>query len=206
MTSSNRRDRFLGAALATELVKHQQPVRILARDEQKARAAIWRSGQRSVRGDITDAVQVQRAVDGATIMYHLVGKLYHPSMPAERLSAYPCRGDAHPAQSVPRAEAVAASSCIAAQRECMASRARCPQQRMRPLHPPIPTRLPSCRENSLRSRPIKKMDCPSAWLGQVWCMGQVISTYWVSSHPSKKACFVSSMEARRSCIPSILTT
>ena len=74
---------FLGAALTTELVKRKQDVRILARDEQKARAQFGAAVD-IIQGEITDVAQVERAVDGATIVYHLVGKLYHPSVPAER--------------------------------------------------------------------------------------------------------------------------
>ena len=74
---------FLGSALVTELVKRQQPVRILVRDEQKARQQFGDAVSISP-GDITDTVQVQRAVDGATTIYHLAGRLYHPSIPAER--------------------------------------------------------------------------------------------------------------------------
>jgi nucleoside-diphosphate-sugar epimerase len=73
---------FLGSALVTELVKRQQPVRILVRDEQKARQQFGDAVSISP-GDITDTVQVQRAVDGATTIYHLAGRLYHPSIPAE---------------------------------------------------------------------------------------------------------------------------
>ncbi len=73
---------FLGSALVTELVKRQQPVRILVRDEKKARQQFGDAVSISP-GDITDTVQVQRAVDGATTIYHLAGRLYHPSIPAE---------------------------------------------------------------------------------------------------------------------------
>jgi nucleoside-diphosphate-sugar epimerase len=73
---------FLGSALVTELVKRQQPVRILARDEKKARQQFGDAVTIS-QGDITDAVQVQCAVDGATTLYHLAGRLYHPSIPVE---------------------------------------------------------------------------------------------------------------------------
>jgi nucleoside-diphosphate-sugar epimerase len=72
---------FVGSALVTELVKRQQAVRILARDEKKARQQCG-DAVTIVRGDITDAVQVQQAVDGATTVYHLAGRLYHPSIPA----------------------------------------------------------------------------------------------------------------------------
>ncbi len=73
---------FLGSALVTELVKRKQQVRILARDEKKAHAQFG-NAVTLIPGDISDAAQVQRAVDGATHIYHLVGRLYHPSTPAE---------------------------------------------------------------------------------------------------------------------------
>lgn len=73
---------FLGSALTTELVKQKQDVRILARDEQKARAQFGEAVT-IIRGEITDLEQVQKAVNGVTIIYHLVGRLYHPSVPAE---------------------------------------------------------------------------------------------------------------------------
>jgi nucleoside-diphosphate-sugar epimerase len=73
---------FLGTALVTELVKQQQPVRILARDAEKARAQFG-DAVTVITGEITDQQQVQRAVDGITTIYHLVGRLYHPSVPTE---------------------------------------------------------------------------------------------------------------------------
>ncbi|HCI81846.1 MAG TPA: hypothetical protein DHW02_19395 [Ktedonobacter sp.] len=73
---------FLGSALTTALVKRQnEAVRVLVRDEAKARE-MFGDGVEVVRGDITDVEQVQRAVDGVSIVYHLVGRLYHPSVPA----------------------------------------------------------------------------------------------------------------------------
>jgi nucleoside-diphosphate-sugar epimerase len=73
---------FLGTALVTELVKQQQPVRILARDAEKARAQFG-DAVTVITGEITDQQQVQQAVDGITTIYHLVGRLYHPSVPTE---------------------------------------------------------------------------------------------------------------------------
>jgi dihydroflavonol-4-reductase len=73
---------FLGSALVTELIKRQQLVRILARDGKKARQQFG-DAVTIIPGDITDAAQVQQAVDGATTIYHLAGRLYHPSIPAE---------------------------------------------------------------------------------------------------------------------------
>jgi nucleoside-diphosphate-sugar epimerase len=73
---------FLGSALVNELVKCQQAVRILARGEQKAHHQFG-DAVTIIPGDITDAVQVQQAVDGATTIYHLAGRLYHPNIPVE---------------------------------------------------------------------------------------------------------------------------
>src|SRR5215467_6326072 len=73
---------FLGSALVTELVRRKQAVRILARDEQKARLQFGEAVT-IIRGEITDTEQVECAVDGTTVIYHLVGRLYHPSVPAE---------------------------------------------------------------------------------------------------------------------------
>ncbi len=73
---------FLGSALVTELLRQQQPVRILARDEARARAQFGDAVD-IVVGEITDTAQVQRAVEDASIVYHLAGRLYHPSTPAE---------------------------------------------------------------------------------------------------------------------------
>ncbi len=73
---------FLGSALTTQLVKQKQPVCILARDEQKARMHFGEAVT-IIRGEITDVEQVERAVDGSSIIYHLAGWLYHPSVPAE---------------------------------------------------------------------------------------------------------------------------
>ncbi len=73
---------FLGSALVRELVKQQQDVRILARDVHKARSQFGEMVT-IISGDITDPMRVQRAVDGATLIYHLVGHLYHPSLPTE---------------------------------------------------------------------------------------------------------------------------
>jgi nucleoside-diphosphate-sugar epimerase len=73
---------FLGSALVTELVRQKQVVRVLARDEQKARAQFGEAVT-IILGEITDIEQVECAVDGTTVIYHLVGRLYHPSVPAE---------------------------------------------------------------------------------------------------------------------------
>jgi nucleoside-diphosphate-sugar epimerase len=73
---------FLGSALVTELVKQRQEVRILARYERKAREQFGEAVT-IVPGDITDVKQVEQAVDGVTVIYHLVGRLYHPSVPAK---------------------------------------------------------------------------------------------------------------------------
>ncbi|GCE13587.1 NAD-dependent epimerase/dehydratase family protein [Tengunoibacter tsumagoiensis] len=73
---------FLGSALVTELVKRQQTVRILVRDEQAARKQFGEAVT-IVVGDITNAAQVQQAVAGVETIYHLAGRLYHPATPEE---------------------------------------------------------------------------------------------------------------------------
>jgi len=77
---------FLGSALVRELIQQEQEVRILARDEKKAREQFGGSVGSAitvVRGEINDAAQVRQVVEGATVIYHLVGRLYHPSVPTE---------------------------------------------------------------------------------------------------------------------------
>ena len=87
---------FLGSALVMELVKQKQPVRVLVRDEAKARAQFGDAVD-IVVGEITDAAQVQRAVEGASVVYHFAGRLYHPSTPAELYYRTHVRGDTYPA-------------------------------------------------------------------------------------------------------------
>jgi nucleoside-diphosphate-sugar epimerase len=72
---------FLGAALVTELLSRRRPVRILARDGNKARQQFGEAVE-IVRGDIIDVDAVRQAADGASTIYHLAGRLYHPSVPA----------------------------------------------------------------------------------------------------------------------------
>ncbi|HEU5228938.1 MAG TPA: SDR family NAD(P)-dependent oxidoreductase [Ktedonobacteraceae bacterium] len=70
---------FLGSALVLQLLKQGQQVRILARDAQKVKTQFGQAVT-TIQGEITDPHQVQQAVDGATIIYHLAGRLYHPSI------------------------------------------------------------------------------------------------------------------------------
>ena len=73
---------FLGSALVAELVKRRQTVRILARDDKKARQ-YFGDAVTVIRGDITDDEPVRQAVEGASTIYHLAGRLYHPGVPEE---------------------------------------------------------------------------------------------------------------------------
>ncbi len=52
---------FLGSALTTELLKHGERVRVLARDERRARA-LFGEAVEIIPGEITDADSVGRAV------------------------------------------------------------------------------------------------------------------------------------------------
>ncbi len=73
---------FLGSALTTELLRRGKQVRVLARNEQRARE-LFGEAVEIIRGEITDANSVGRAVEGVEAVYHLAGRLYHPSLPAE---------------------------------------------------------------------------------------------------------------------------
>lgn len=73
---------FLGSALTTELLRRGVHVRVLARDERRARA-LFGDAVEIVAGEITDVCQVEQAVNGVEIIYHLAGRLYHPAVPAE---------------------------------------------------------------------------------------------------------------------------
>lgn len=78
---------FLGSALVTELIRRTgqdagQQIRVLARDAGKARKQFGESVT-VMYGDITDRDAVRRAVHGASVIYHIAGRLYHPGTPAE---------------------------------------------------------------------------------------------------------------------------
>ncbi len=74
---------FLGSALVTELVRREpgEEIRILARNESKARKQFG-DAVTIVSGDITGEEPVRRAVNGASVVYHFSGRLYHPSTSA----------------------------------------------------------------------------------------------------------------------------
>lgn len=73
---------FLGGALTVELLRRGEHVRVLARSEQRARSRFGTAVE-IVEGEITDPLQVRRAVNGVEVIYHLAGRLYHPATPAE---------------------------------------------------------------------------------------------------------------------------
>jgi len=73
---------FLGSALTTELLRRGEQVRVLARDERRARELSGEAVE-IIPGEITDPASVGRAVQGIEVVYHLAGRLYHPSLPAE---------------------------------------------------------------------------------------------------------------------------
>jgi nucleoside-diphosphate-sugar epimerase len=72
---------FLGGSLVRRLLSDGARVRVLVRSPAKAKSLIDR-GAEAVRGDITDRRAVAAAVDGATIVYHLAGRLLVPGVPA----------------------------------------------------------------------------------------------------------------------------
>src|SRR5258708_17156504 len=82
---------FLGTALVTELVKQQQPVRILARDAEKAHAQFG-DAVAVITGEVTDQRQGQQAVCGINTIFPLVWPLYHPRVPTKLYYQTPREG------------------------------------------------------------------------------------------------------------------
>ncbi len=73
---------FLGTALVTELMRQGEEIRLLARDEKKARERFGKA-VKVIQGEITDRAKVQAAVEDATLIYHLAGIPYQSGVPAE---------------------------------------------------------------------------------------------------------------------------
>src|SRR5258707_13167706 len=83
---------FLATALVTELVKQQQPVRILARDAEKAHAQFG-DAVAVITGEGTDQRQEQQGGGGRTNIFHLVGRPYHPYASTELYYQSPVEGN-----------------------------------------------------------------------------------------------------------------
>jgi nucleoside-diphosphate-sugar epimerase len=72
---------FLGTNLVRRLLAEGMPVRALVRSRAKGKM-LAAEGARVVIGDITEARAVANAVKGATVVYHLAGRLFVPDVPA----------------------------------------------------------------------------------------------------------------------------
>jgi nucleoside-diphosphate-sugar epimerase len=72
---------FLGTSLVRRLLSGGVRVRLLARSPMKAKPLTDR-GAEAVVGDVTDTTAVAAAVDGASVVYHLAGRLFAPGVPA----------------------------------------------------------------------------------------------------------------------------
>ncbi|MFL5841157.1 MAG: NAD-dependent epimerase/dehydratase family protein [Thermoleophilaceae bacterium] len=72
---------FMGASLVRRLLFQGERVRVLARSPAKAKP-LTDQGAEAVIGDITDPIAVAEAVDGASVVYHLAGRLFAPGVPA----------------------------------------------------------------------------------------------------------------------------
>jgi nucleoside-diphosphate-sugar epimerase len=72
---------FLGTRLVPRLLSGGTKVRVLARSQAKAKPLQDR-GAEVVVGDITDSAAVAAAAAGATVVYHLAGRLFAPGVPA----------------------------------------------------------------------------------------------------------------------------
>ncbi len=70
---------FLGAGLVRRLLSDGARVRVLVRSPAKAKALADR-GAEVVVGDVTDKSAVAAAVQGATVVYHLAGRLLVPGV------------------------------------------------------------------------------------------------------------------------------
>lgn len=73
---------FLGTNLVQRLLDEGSAVRVLARSPRKARM-LAAAGADVVIGDVTDERAVATALDRAEVVYHLAGRLFDPSVPAE---------------------------------------------------------------------------------------------------------------------------
>ncbi|MEH3033729.1 MAG: SDR family oxidoreductase [Aeromicrobium erythreum] len=63
---------YIGGRLVPELLKAGHDVRVLVRDEGKARAHDWSDDVEVVRGDATDTDDVTRAMQGVDVLYYLL--------------------------------------------------------------------------------------------------------------------------------------
>jgi nucleoside-diphosphate-sugar epimerase len=73
---------FLGRPLVERLLRDGGRVRVLVRSGPRA-AGLAERGAEIVVGDITDRARVSAAVESATVVYHVAGRLLVPGVPAE---------------------------------------------------------------------------------------------------------------------------
>lgn len=71
---------FLGTALVRLLLQENEAVRVLARDAHKAQQ-LFGTQVDIIQGQITERHKVEAAIRGINVIYHLAGRLYHPSTP-----------------------------------------------------------------------------------------------------------------------------
>lgn len=75
---------FVGGALTRRLLAEKHEVRALARPSRKAEELEAR-GVAVIRGDLGDAVAIERAIEGAEIVYHLAARVGGPGSEREFL-------------------------------------------------------------------------------------------------------------------------
>ena len=63
---------YIGGRLVPELLDAGHDVRVLVRDETKARAHAWAKGVEIAVGDATDADDVRSTLDGVDVAYYLL--------------------------------------------------------------------------------------------------------------------------------------
>ncbi|MEO6604350.1 MAG: SDR family oxidoreductase [Aeromicrobium sp.] len=63
---------YVGGRLVPELVRAGHDVRVMVRDERKARAHAWSDDVEIVQGDASEPEQVRSAMDGVDVLYYLL--------------------------------------------------------------------------------------------------------------------------------------
>jgi uncharacterized protein YbjT (DUF2867 family) len=69
---------YLGTRLVPALLSAGHDVRVMARQPAKLERVPWRHRVEVIEGDVTDSVQVRRALDGQQVLYYLVHSLLRP--------------------------------------------------------------------------------------------------------------------------------
>ena len=109
---------FLGTSLVRRLLADGVPVRVLVRSRRRARCWPPRAPSRHRRHH-RPARAVADAVKGATVVYHLAGRLFAPGVPAAEYHRTHVEGTELLLALLPRARLPCSGSFTAAPRVCL---------------------------------------------------------------------------------------